>query len=618
MKVIERVPPFLSPPRIHEGNKAVLIFTFYGIHDAGLYQNFSVTPGTRLRFSAWAHAWSSTHDDPHHSDLDGDAANNFTFMVGIDPTGGTDPWGDTVVWGNGAHIYDTYAPIPVVETVAQAATVTFFIRSTVLYPFKHCDAYVDSATLEVVEEEEPLPDGTVPYYLRESYAKTVHVPRPGCTLERWLEIAEIAYRASSTVSGSADDALSHAPGQYAAGIFYDLTPEEQVEYLAFRDAHYPGAIVQFAGESGGDVIPPIVPPVSPRPSGPAILLHWMPTGGAGVEDFMRTVRPPAIKLVAGCGQIPSIRAWSPASLIFYRRVEDDLNRYDPGQAAGFVQRYLVDLSAQVDLRDFNQPPVYIVSGNEWYECGALQNNIAVANWDIAFMEAVERTGMNLRAVVYTAPVGNPHATEDDLVPLLPMVQRACDGGHMLGKHCYYPSVPDRPLLYREVWEWYGGRFAQDDQIFSAHGLSPLWILGEGGACGATVHESTFSAFAARERLEKRARHWPFETAILQYEGERVVDVLPIGGAQIPHYAHDVAIPRTVISLNAGWGWKHAGSIERYRDELLWCNAQYMAWNATHGNRLMGACLFTTYGWGWDSFQLVAGDLDVIAAALAGG
>ena len=215
MKVIRKEPPFLNPPRIHEGQWACMWFTFWRIHDAGLYQSFAVPQGTRLRFSAWAHAWSSQSDDAQHSDLAGDAAGNFTFRVGIDPQGGTNPWSDTVIWGNGAHIYDDYAPIPVVEATGQAETVTVFIRSTVLWPFKHCDAYVDAATLEIVSvpEPEPLPAGTVPYYLRETYAKTVHVPPQDCTLERWLEIAQIAYQEKATVSGSADDALSHALGQ---------------------------------------------------------------------------------------------------------------------------------------------------------------------------------------------------------------------------------------------------------------------------------------------------------------------------------------------------------------------------------------------------------------------
>ena len=625
MKVIRKEPPFLDPPRIYEGQWACMWFTFWRIHDAGLYQNFAVQPGTRLRFSAWVHAWSSQADDAHHSDLSGDAANNFTFTVGIDPTGGTDPWSETVIWGNGAHIYDAYAPIPVVEVVAQAGRVTAFVRSTVLWPFKHCDVYVDSATLEVIEEiePEPLPVGTVAYYQREPYVKTVHVPPPGCSLQRWMEIAEIAYQAQATVSGSVDDALGHEPGQAATGIFYDLSETQRAEYTAFRDAHYPGALVYFVGAGGGgDVIPPIVPPVSPRPEGPALSLHWTPTTAAGVERFMRAVQPPAIKVVTaggGGGELALARQWSPRTLLVHRRVENGLNRFDPTQAAGFVSRYISDLSPHFDLHDFSLPPIYIVSGNEWYECGQISNNIAASVWDVAFMDAIERSGLNLRGVVYTAPVGNPHATEDDLVPLLPMVERACAGRHLLGKHCYYPSVPDRPLLYREVWEWYGGRFAKDDRIFSAHGFNPLWILGEGGACGAAVYESYAAALSMVPDALKPGRRWPNATAVIEYEGDRVRDVRPLSEMSLSYAVTHNAAPSTVIALNPGLGWKYAGSIERYREELLWCNAQYMAWNAAHGDRLMGVALFTTGGGAeWQSYDLRGGDLDVITAAFTGG
>lgn len=166
MQVINREPPFLDPLRVHSGNRALKFFTFFRIHDAGVYQRVTgIVPGTRLRATGWAHAWSSGQDDPHASDGVGkgaffiraidydrdDGVRNFTFAVGIDPTGGTDPWGDNVVWGEGAHIYNAFAQIPAVEVVAQASAVTVFVRSTVLWRFKHCDAYIDDMALEVVE-----------------------------------------------------------------------------------------------------------------------------------------------------------------------------------------------------------------------------------------------------------------------------------------------------------------------------------------------------------------------------------------------------------------------------------------------------------------------------------
>ena len=161
MHVIAKQPPFLDPPRIHEGQNALKYFTFWRIHDAGIYQQVQgVEPGRPLRLTAWAHAWSSQQDNPHVSDgagsgpffkLEGSTTDsnerNFIFTVGIDPTGGTDPWGSTVVWGQGAHIYNVFAQVPEVEVLAQGSTVTVFLRTQVLWPFKHCDAYWDKIEL---------------------------------------------------------------------------------------------------------------------------------------------------------------------------------------------------------------------------------------------------------------------------------------------------------------------------------------------------------------------------------------------------------------------------------------------------------------------------------------
>jgi len=162
-----------DPARVHGGQKGMLLFTFFRKHDGGFMQQVRVTPGARLRFTAWAHAWSNHKDGPHPDDgrwsegpghaagfrLEGETSDsdwrNFTFSIGIDPTGGTDPLADTVVWGQGAHIYNEYGQVPPVEATVQADTVTVFLRSRTLWPFKHNDAYWDDAELLVPGEEPP-------------------------------------------------------------------------------------------------------------------------------------------------------------------------------------------------------------------------------------------------------------------------------------------------------------------------------------------------------------------------------------------------------------------------------------------------------------------------------
>ncbi|MBN1247172.1 MAG: hypothetical protein JXC32_05905 [Anaerolineae bacterium] len=172
MHIINREAPFLDPLRVRSGHRALKFFTFYRIHDAGVFQKVSgLRPGARVQATGWAHAWSSTHDNPRSSDGAGTApyfvrvsdlprnpsvpetgVRNMAFSIGIDPQGGEDPWSGAIVWGEGAHIYNAFAQIPPVEVTAGANNVTVFVRSTVLWPFKHCDAYVDDLRLTPVAD----------------------------------------------------------------------------------------------------------------------------------------------------------------------------------------------------------------------------------------------------------------------------------------------------------------------------------------------------------------------------------------------------------------------------------------------------------------------------------
>ncbi len=182
MEVINWEAPFVDPPRLHTtgaGHRALKYFTFFRAHDAGVYQRLDgLHPGDKVELAAWAHAWSSTEDSPRCSGGDhvgcdpfyaeegtpglDDGDRNFSFYVGVDPTGGTDPWGDNVVWGKGAHIYNAFSKLPAVKVTAQSAAVTLFLRSKVLWPFKHCDAYWDDVELTITpaNDEEPTPQPT--------------------------------------------------------------------------------------------------------------------------------------------------------------------------------------------------------------------------------------------------------------------------------------------------------------------------------------------------------------------------------------------------------------------------------------------------------------------------
>lgn len=233
MHVINREPPFLDPLRIHTGQKAAKLFTFFRIHDAGYYQQVSgVEVGTRLQATGWAHAWSSNEDNARASDGVGeqpfavlaseydkvDGVRNFTFYMGIDPLGGVDPWAESVIWGEGAHIYNAFAEIPPAVAVAKATTVTVFVRSVVLWPFKHCDAYVDDMALVKVDgETAPITIASLPR--KTTTGQPFEVSASGGAGPEHLTITfegeDIVYGETRVASGQAVcRAVALAPGTY--------------------------------------------------------------------------------------------------------------------------------------------------------------------------------------------------------------------------------------------------------------------------------------------------------------------------------------------------------------------------------------------------------------------
>jgi|FLYN01.1.fsa_nt_gi LysM repeat protein len=147
----------LGIPRIHSANDAQQYHSFFATHDGGVFQRVAsgISNGAQLRFSVFAYVWSTSFDDVDESEQDG----GVTVRVGIDPTGGTDPTSQNIVWSSPTVEYDTYSEYSVTAT-ARGSAVTVFVRSTVSFPVKNNNIYLDDASLTVVGAQAGTPTST--------------------------------------------------------------------------------------------------------------------------------------------------------------------------------------------------------------------------------------------------------------------------------------------------------------------------------------------------------------------------------------------------------------------------------------------------------------------------
>ena len=156
------------PPRINTGQHAVESGKRWANQDVSLYQPVGHVPiGALVVADAWMSAWVSECNPnappyPLALSLLNDNAsgcepywplNSNHMMVGIDPYGGTNPRAATVVWNwNEAAPpwwgpYDYYSSTVPAVAVAQAYTVTMFLRGVTVQPAKYNTVYFDTASL---------------------------------------------------------------------------------------------------------------------------------------------------------------------------------------------------------------------------------------------------------------------------------------------------------------------------------------------------------------------------------------------------------------------------------------------------------------------------------------
>ncbi len=148
-----------GPPRIRSGKNSLKYFTFWSVHEGGVFQTVSgIAPGAQLRFSAYLHAWSATvgpgNEEP--SPFQSAGQTSMHMKIGIDPTGGRNPWSPDIVWGPESDSYDQFGYYQVTAT-ARSDRVTVFVSSRPEKALKHNDIYADDIELVAVS----IPAGAV-------------------------------------------------------------------------------------------------------------------------------------------------------------------------------------------------------------------------------------------------------------------------------------------------------------------------------------------------------------------------------------------------------------------------------------------------------------------------
>jgi len=279
------------------------------------------------------------------------------------------------------------------------------------------------------------------------------------------------------------------------------------------------------------------------------------------------MRPPAVKFF-NVGDAQGIHSASPDTILVYRKWCPDqgqfLNEVAPGQWALDVDGYvewlrpeLEEIAAAVGTDTLK----VVESINEEVPTHNPAKLAAIVEFDRQFCYKVAGLNLGFVAGILTAGVGNPdHGAE--VRALIPAVRAACETGAFLMPHAYGPACPSEDWFLNQHWDL--RPFLSWDPEFVAEGLYPRYIIGEMG----------------------------------------------------PIQANDC----NPAVLNAGGGWRAPGCLNgdwnRCIDYLLALNAWVRRWNAEHGNRCLGLCLFTSgIGTGWEHFQYGEAEFNDIAAAL---
>jgi hypothetical protein len=567
MLVIHKEMPFIDPPRIHYGEYSVKMFTQWAIHLAGLYQRIvGVEIGDWCEFWGWAHAWSTNEDYPYESDQeDLEDIANFTFQVGIDPFGGTDPFSDQIMWGEGRNIYDAFGAIASIKVQAQANEITVFVRSSVRWRFKHCDAYLDNFHLSIEPPEpEPIACRGAP---RTQYERTYILFPTGSSLEWQQQIKADNFDKKWTYGESADDAGLGDLDVRIVHVMYEYHEDwDKVKLDDFFHDDYPGVIVNHNFDYVKDDPQPGQPPEP--------IIHYSQNYG-GLQHYQTArdwdvyvaeAHPIATKFFF-CADAVRGKEIEPRMLTIWRKFIGagttgrmlDGNRRET--SLELLDEYSAEMQTVSNMTGLSMP--YIVERVDRIE----SLNETIPSWNVPQIEKAvefdwhfgnhvyERYGKEIQSALLNVAIGNPAKHEVEL--LLPCAILSHEGKATLGYHGYWASNKDQDYM-DSLWIHHAGRAMEGwDPFFTALGIYPTYFLGENGI------------------------------------------VFSPDGSWLDPYS----------------GWKQCGDFPNYIAQIERFNAKIAAWNQTHQGRCYGGTIFIYGHSGWPNYDFGHGDLLLLMEAM---
>jgi hypothetical protein len=388
------------------------------------------------------------------------------------------------------------------------------------------------------------------------------------------------------------------------------------------------------------------PEPTPDPPPVPVIAHTTPLGYHAqvwypwMHTLNTELRMRLVKSVDGLENIYSVLPANPDCTFIYRQFGEQHTSMQgtPAQgAAVWIGKWIDGVRNCCDEMErrgiapgAGKPYFMVESLNETYACFDPRLPWMV-EFDREFISQLKAAEPRVGAVVFCAPVGNPHESEFDLLTPLAIDVSRRGAFAAMGYHAYWAGDNTQSYLTAEHWPYLAGRWAEMDTVFNRAGAYPLWFFGECGVVGGhPIGAGALSVTAVDDRTVNIKLCVPaMEDWTLNIESAALdADGVPVSASPWRH-AGSVLLGGGGMSvlaasaevgwyLNPGSGWLDAtdcygGNWERYQADIQRFCQMCDATPAGRQGRNLGGAFFTTGAkfTGWAFFQMQQAQYDAL-------